>query len=938
METPSTPPLEELLSHAHWARALARRIVRDEQRADDVVQEAWLAAVERPPRPEPGLRVWFARLVRNLAHNLRRAEQRRARHERGAAAPGPAPASSAPIVDELAAQQLVAQALLALDEPYRETLIRRWYRDEKPAAIARAMQVPVKTVDTRLARGLEKLRAELTARRGGSSRDWCLLLAPLAQAGTATGVVAAWTGGAITMAGLAKLAAAVVVAAAAVATWKTIAAPRTEVAMGLPVPALAVARGSESAPAQSAGATRSEETPAVPAASPAAVDPLPEFRGTGHLRGRVVDETSGESIAGCAVKAWWGNGIDLAPPWLVEATTDANGEFELEQLGSMIGVSLCADGHVKHYENFRDPDLHDDRAAAPRLFRLEPRTYGTLVVRLRARDGQPLPRSIEEGATVAYGPNWPVPQNNDRFEGLPQIPSDGTTVEIMLPAERHGDSFRIDRAPARTDIRLTASVGHDVLNSVRLEPLAPGETREIPFAIDRGIVVPIRCIDAGTGERVDPKGRGTYPRPTLQWTGARPRDHALRSIEAEVLDGALVLPAPGRIAIEGSLEGFAPFRVAAAVTDGTPLEIPLSRWRRLRVQVRDAHGEPWKRRFVAPRNDGSTQPAGPGFLVAGRAPRCVVVAANAPLPAALDPDAPLAAKLLPRIVNLAVEYEGFVPMAPLRVGIYDDGRLVGSTDVPETAPLLVEEPSSRSAGKMGASVLDSSSRASGDPKEPTQAVTVDVTLRPAAEGSLRFRAIGEDERPLARFEASFQPIVGGEPGDYGHATFRVDDPGRGLFSLDAIPAGDWRLRLRLRPANVDAFDAWVGDITIEAGRTTDLGALRFGVPGKVQVHVIDENGSPAVDAEIHVATADGTRPIEFNVVKGNSHQTSVRTTARRADLELELASGKVRVEVNSGGYAPAFADVEVPANGTATCTITLKETDPASAPREPGKH
>src|SRR6187397_1616757 len=120
MDTPSTPPLEELLTHARWARALARQLLRDEQRADDVVQEAWLAAVERPPRPGPGLRAWFARLIRNLASNQRRAELRRARHERGAAAPELA-AAAAPVVDEFAAQQLVAQALLALDEPYRET-------------------------------------------------------------------------------------------------------------------------------------------------------------------------------------------------------------------------------------------------------------------------------------------------------------------------------------------------------------------------------------------------------------------------------------------------------------------------------------------------------------------------------------------------------------------------------------------------------------------------------------------------------------------------------------------------------------------------------------------------------------------------------------------------------------------------------------------------
>jgi RNA polymerase sigma-70 factor (ECF subfamily) len=912
MDTPSTPPLEELLAHARWARALARQLLRDEQRADDVVQEAWLAAVERPPRPGPGLRAWFARLIRNLASNQRRAEARRAHHERGAAAPElAAAAAAAPVIDEFAAQQLVAQALLALDEPYRETLLRRWFRDERPAAIARAMQVPVKTVDTRLARGLERLRAELTARRGGASRDWCLMLAPLAQAGTATGVVAAWTGGALTTAGLAKLAAAAVVAAATVATWSKVAAHRAEGAKApqeRPVASAEDAEGAQ-APATVAaaadGATRSTE----PRATPAPVDdPYAKVRGDGHLHGRVVEEETGKPIAGCAVTAWWGNGINLAPPWLAETTTDPNGRFALERLGSWTGISLRADGHVTRYENFSAPQLADDRAAAPREFRLETRTYCALVVRLRARNGQPLPRSIADGAIVEYGPIFPNPQNEDRFEALRRAP-DGRTVESTIPAERKGDAFRIERAPARVDIRLTARVGRDVINSIRLEPLAPGETREIPLAVESGIVVPVRCVDAATGEPVPTKGIGGHAPPELRWTGARARDHARRSVGPEVLDGPIVLPGPGHIEIEGAFEGYAPFRVAADVADGTPVEIALTRWRKLLVKVRDAHGDSWKMRFVPPSQGATTQPKGFGFLAAGRAPSCVVVAAGEPLPSELDPDAPVAAKLQARFGHAAIDgFEGVAPSVPLRIGIYDDGRRVGSTDVPAIAPILVEEP----------------------PADATQTVTVAVVLPPASDGALRFRAVGrEDGRPVSTYDVTFAPLVLEEYGaGGGGASFKVDDPADGHFSLSAIPAGDWNMRIRRGQASVEG---WVGKVSVVAGRATDLGTLTLDVPGKLAVRVVDDTGAPAVDAEIRVATADGKRPIEFIVVRGRTRQTSVRTTSRPGDVELELLSGKVRVEASSAGYAPAFADVEVPAAGKATCTITLKSLERGDA-------
>jgi hypothetical protein len=46
----------------------------------------------------------------------------------------------------------------------------------------------------------------------------------------------------------------------------------------------------------------------------------------------------------------------------------------------------------------------------------------------------------------------------------------------------------------------------------------------------------------------------------------------------------------------------------------------------------------------------------------------------------------------------------------------------------------------------------------------------------------------------------------------------------------------------------------------------------------------------------------------------------------------------VRVEVRSEGFAPAFADVEVPPNGKATCTITLKELQAADASGDAKDH
>jgi len=940
METPSTPPLEELLSHADWARALARRILRDEQRADDVVQEAWLAAVERPPRPEPGLRVWFARLIRNLANNLRRAEQRRARHERDAAAPALAPPSSAPLVDELAAQQLVAQALLALDEPYRETLIRRWYRDEKPAAIARAMQVPVKTVDTRLARGLERLRAELTARRGGASREWCLMLAPLAQAGTATGVVAAWTGGALTMTGLAKLAAAVVVAAAAVATWIAIERSSGENA----VPRIAAVDANGRGPTQDAVASpqeaafapaRKPDSTSVVSPAPSPKDVLSGWRGEWTLRGRIVEKTSRAPLAGVAVTAQVAGlmfGADLET-----VNTDANGEFTLDHLGAAISMRARAPGCL----SFDVPIGKDELAAAAsaplRVFEMEKLTFGDLVCTLRSRDGRPLPSRIRNDANVVYSMASIGGYEHERFDRMPLPIANGPGREMVIPAEREGDVFRIEHAPARTPIMLFARLDHSDVGRLRIEPLAPNETRAIEIPVDAGIVVDVECRDAATTEHVSMEWAASYTL-RLAWNGPRAIQHSERSMQPRELEGALLLPTPGRIRITGTLDGFAPIDWSGDVVDGSRVTIPLTRWRQLFVKVVTADGKPWKQRpWHETGGSATTHSSGHGFMDSGRAPDCVLVLDGAPLPEELDFDAPRLAKLGGKIGSGKGGYfnldgfEGFAPSIALRIGIYDDGRLIGSAEVPAKAPLDDLPPAPSGA----ASVPDAPRKPWADRYGPTQAVTVTIDPPPTSDGSLRFRAVtSEDGKPAAHYEVELEPLVFGEfAAGWGSSGFKVDDAESGLFSATAIPAGDWRMRIRRGRVGIDG---WLGVVSIVASHETDLGTLTLQCPGALDIRVVDEAGAPAADAEVHVTNGTGAQPLEFSIVRGQVHQTAARSDAR-GEVRLELASGKARVEVNSAGYAPAFADVEVPANGEATCTVTLKELASRDAPPAPEK-
>ena len=62
---------EQLLQHSQWAQSLARHLVGDAAEAEDLVQDAWMAALKGPP-PEGAIRPWLGGVMRNLARMGRR--------------------------------------------------------------------------------------------------------------------------------------------------------------------------------------------------------------------------------------------------------------------------------------------------------------------------------------------------------------------------------------------------------------------------------------------------------------------------------------------------------------------------------------------------------------------------------------------------------------------------------------------------------------------------------------------------------------------------------------------------------------------------------------------------------------------------------------------------------------------------------------------------
>ncbi len=179
MTTPAYDPAQ-LLQHMDWIRALARQLVSDRQLADDVAQETWRQASERPPRDARNVRGWLAAVTRHVAINARRGESRRRVHEQRGARPESLP-SSAELVAQTELQRDLVGFVLELDEPYRSVIVLRYFRGSTVAEIARAKGIPQATVRSQLARGLERLRERLDRTRGGRE-SWMQALAPIAGA------------------------------------------------------------------------------------------------------------------------------------------------------------------------------------------------------------------------------------------------------------------------------------------------------------------------------------------------------------------------------------------------------------------------------------------------------------------------------------------------------------------------------------------------------------------------------------------------------------------------------------------------------------------------------------------------------------------------------------------------------------------------------------
>ncbi|MCP5021095.1 MAG: sigma-70 family RNA polymerase sigma factor, partial [bacterium] len=195
---PKAKEIERLLAESEWIRGLARGLVGDSHRAEDLAQEAHLAALSAPVESSGSMRPWLASVSRNAARMWFRSEGARRHKETLLARDRSQQAEPSPedLLGQLETQEQLSRLVRELPAELSDVILLHFFEGLSLQEIALLRDIPAGTVRWRKKRGLECLRERLDTTHGGDRQAWLSALAPLvaprwrAGAQAATGAAA----------------------------------------------------------------------------------------------------------------------------------------------------------------------------------------------------------------------------------------------------------------------------------------------------------------------------------------------------------------------------------------------------------------------------------------------------------------------------------------------------------------------------------------------------------------------------------------------------------------------------------------------------------------------------------------------------------------------------------------------------------------------------
>ncbi|MCA8948388.1 MAG: sigma-70 family RNA polymerase sigma factor [Planctomycetes bacterium] len=786
-----SPALQRLLDESAHVRVLARILAAEH--ADEVEQQTWLYAVRHGGEGVERPRSWLARIVRNVATNLRRSAGRRDEHEchrmrRDATVP-----SSAEVLEREEQRRRLVLAVDRLPEPQRAVVLLRYFEGLAPDAIAHRLGVPVTTVWNHHRRAMRLLRERLDREHGGRAA-WVGPLAVLLRRRQSS-----WTR-ALIMTAKTKLtiAAGAILILAGTLLWPDVAPPR------LP----AVPPPTEDAAVSTA--VRADTDPAF--APNREIVAAPASPTTGGVHVRVRYERDGVLAIGCPLQL---RRTNVGHRFHAHRTTDATGEVRFEDVGPAVYYLTTLHGH---------------RGKAV-----------TVTAGQEVRVDLEIPLGVDV-AGVVVDPDG-VPIAGALVEHAPFARTD-YDPSVVAVADRDG-RFAIRDLPASCLVGARAP-GYRASRLVFVNA-DPGAAAEVRLELARGG----GCVD---GVVVDPNGRpvrdAVVAIGTGRITGITPGTNGGDPIPAVVstdLDGrfAAVGIAAGTQPVRAAADDYAPWEGECEVTaDATvALRITLGVATGLFGSVLDAAGAPiagadvsiGDRRLLSRRQTTSAHDGtfALGGLAAG--PHVLVVehdsAGRAEIEIATNPHAPTECavrlsrgfELRGRVVDEAGQplADTYISCRTLELPLWSQFARTESSGEFALANCPTDRALSIDFSASGyAKLFRHDVRATNGPLE--------VTLQrlPPSTSRITGRVLDPDGNPVANVSCS---AFRREPRG-GHYENTQPD---GAFELGPMPPGTWEVTV-----STADFPGWRSEpLEVAADQTLALGDIRLRVGGRARFNV-----------------------------------------------------------------------------------------------------
>ncbi len=894
---------ENLLANAARVRALARALVSDVNEARDIEQTAWRRALESGKAFDSPQ--WLATIVRNVARSRWRDRTRRAeREQRVAIERGPIPTPEE-VLQREELRRGVVEHVLALEDPWRTTIVLHYLEERDLRDVADAMGVAIETARTRSRRGLELLRRRMKREKGSA---WSALLVRGFDLEPPSPALPATLGGIVAVGSAAKLGLLAVAGVAALATlWRLRdGAPATPpVLEGVAAEAPAIEKPRAELERLSHAPPAREEVLAVGALSNTPPTPVPSRSASVLVRALWAEGRAPASGVWIELRSLGDRVPELQ---LRRARTNSVGEARFEDV-SPGRVVARSDRGLHRVDTVLEAEQKELELVLEPGFQL----LGDVVDEFE----QPV-----AGAEIWVDDSGPEGRGfavaTSDAEGRFEVRDLGRGAQLFVGARAAGRAPTLQyflNAPASDEVR------------VRLVFTARGAPLRVVVLDSHGEPVPdatlcLGELTRGKGLSLPDGSHGSPPAPL--------RARSDGSGEAQFEGAAL-----GRTSLAVRAPDFAPWSGEVDIGSERNVVVRLERGAVLRGRVVDADGRPvsnahvsvgipadFTGTFASSKRDGTFAlhglPVGE-FKAHVRADQrgSAEESFHATPGAELEWNAQLASGGVVRgrvvapgmslsgwcVIKTHASSDSALQTAIARVAADGSFKFEGCAEAPAT--LYVRE-STTSAFTL-ATVSDVR------PSDTEVLIEIDPARRPSVR--LRGRVVDESGAPLG--DAEVHPFAF----ELGASPVEHVDPATGRFQLGPYPSGDWgliviargRSKLRVAPRRAESDSTLdFGDIAVGAGAVLALSIARdptvIGEDVEVDLYPLDEQLADSFRGRGPLLRSHALEPGRYEVRAftrdGVSESASVEVVSgRETPLELRLrsaASWSARIEDADG--------------------------------------